>query len=306
MGGLTATDSILGQRSYLSRIRTSDVRRRYFKNKLGMVSATWIVLFVLAVAIGPHFTQDPNLADPPALLQTPSLHHLFGTDDLGRDIFSRVLVGGRISLVIGITATVIPVIIGMIIGTLSGYRGGILDDLLARFFDILLIFPTLLLGLVLGVSLGPSEKSVIIALSISQIPVYGRLFRAGALSAKSSEYVQAVVALGISPVRIVARHVLPNTAIPVLIIATSHIGNMAIAEASLSFLGAGIQPPRASLGNMISEGQAYLQIVPLFALLPGVILTLVSLSFSFIGDALRDAFDVRDVVMMEETAVIGV
>jgi peptide/nickel transport system permease protein len=176
---------------------------------------------------------------------------------------------------------------------------------LARVLDILLIFPTLLLGLVLAVSLGPSVKSVIIALSISQIPVYGRLFRSGALSARSSEYVQAVRAMGISPARIVIRHVLPNTTIPVLIIATSHIGNMAIAEASLSFLGAGIQPPAASLGNMISEGQAYLQLNPLFPLIPGVILTLVALSLSFVGDALRDAFDVRDVVMLEESAVVG-
>lgn len=303
MSNATATEPLVNRKSHFTRVRESDARRRFFHNKLGMISSAWLLFYTLAVIIGPHFTQDPNLANPPALLESPSLHHLFGTDDLGRDIFARVLVGGRVSLVIGISATVIPVVIGMILGTISGYRGGVFDDVLARVFDILLIFPTLLLGLILAVSLGPSLKSVIIALSISQIPVYGRLFRSGALSARSSEYVQAVRAMGISPVRIIVRHVLPNTTIPVLIIATSHIGNMCIAEASLSFLGAGIQPPSASLGNMISEGQAYLQLNPLFPLIPGVVLMLAALSFSFVGDALRDAFDVRDVVMLEESAV---
>jgi peptide/nickel transport system permease protein len=286
-----------------TRVWRSDSARRFLHNKAGMISAAWIVIFVLAVIIGPYFTLDPNHADPPALLQSPEAQHWFGTDDLGRDIFARVLIGGRASLTVALAATVIPLVVGLVIGTATGYRGGWFDELLSRFFDVLLTFPTLMFGLVLGVSLGPSEKSVIIALSIAQIPVYGRLFRAGALSARSSEYVQGVIALGFTPVRIVVRHVVPNIIVPVLIIATSHIGNMAIAEASLSFLGAGIQPPTASLGNMISEGQPFLQLAPWLPLIPGVTLTLLALAFSFVGDALRDAFDVRETVVAVESSV---
>jgi peptide/nickel transport system permease protein len=288
---------------FAGRVWRSDAGRRFVHNKLGVVCAVWLTIFTLAVIIGPYFTQDPNRADPPALLESPNGQHWFGTDDLGRDLFARVLVGGRVSLEVALAATIIPMIIGMIIGTAVGYRGGWLDDVLSRFFDVLLTFPTLLFGLVLGVALGPSEKSVIVALSVSQIPIYGRLFRAGALSARGNEYVQGVIALGFHPVRIVLRHVLPNTIVPVLVIATSHLGNMAIAEASLSFLGAGIQPPTASMGNIISEGQPYLQLVPWFPLIPGIALTLLALGFSFIGDALRDVFDVRESVVVVESSV---
>jgi peptide/nickel transport system permease protein len=271
----------------------SDSSRRFRHSKGAMLCTAWLIVVVLAVLIGPYFAQDPNQIDVGARLSSPSPAHLFGTDELGRDILARTLEGGRATLTVAILATVIPFVIGLVLGTVAGYRSGATDEVLTRLFDVIITFPALIFGIILAVAIGPSEKSEIIALSVTQIALYARLFRAGVISAKPAEYVQGAISLGFRQTRVVARHILPNITMPVVVVAASHIGILAIAEASLSFLGAGIQPPSASLGNLISDGQQYLQTAPWLVLFPALLLTLIAAAFSFIADALRDAFDVQ-------------
>jgi peptide/nickel transport system permease protein len=282
------------------RVRSSwraDTFRRFRRNPVGVIAAGWLIVVFLAVIVGPYFTVDPNSIDLFHRLSRPSWHHIFGTDELGRDSFARALEGGRATLTVALLATAIPFAIGMVLGTIAGYRRGITDEFLTRFFDVLITFPALIFGIILAAALHPSEKSEIIALSITQIALYARLFRAGVLSAKQTDYAQSAISLGFRPIRVVLRHIIPNIVLPIVVVAASHIGILAIAEASLSFLGAGIQPPAASLGNIISDGQQYLQTAPWLALIPGVILTTIAASFSFVADAMRDAFDVQQPVV---------
>jgi peptide/nickel transport system permease protein len=268
-----------------------------------MTSLVVVIALVVIAFVGPFLTMDPNHADVLSILKPPSGHHWFGTDELGRDIFARVIVGVRVSLVASVISTVVAVLIGMLVGSLSGFRGGVADDVISRLVDVLITFPTLLLGIVIAVVIGPSTVSIVIALSISQIPLYVRLFRAGSLTAKGMEYVMGATALGLHPLRILGRHIVPNTITPVLVVAAGHVGRLAIAEASLSYLGAGIQQPNASLGNMISEGQPYLQVDWWLPVIPGAVLMVLSVAFSFMGDALRDAFDVRESSVAQVAAV---
>jgi peptide/nickel transport system permease protein len=182
-----------------------------------------------------------------------------------------------------------------VLGIVAGYFGGILDDGLSRIFDILLAFPMLLLAIVVVAALGPSLTSVIIAIGISDVPRYGRLFRALTLELRDREFMRSAVALGYSKTRIILRHLLPNIYVPVLVIATGSMGKVALSESALSFLGVGVKPPQPSWGNIIAEGQPFLQYSPLIAVAPGVALTMLTIAFSFMGDGLRDAFDVREV-----------
>lgn len=282
--------------SRLKRFWNSDARRRFCSNALGMISLCWVVLVVVAVIVGPWFARDPNLSDVLNRLKSPSAEFLAGTDQLGRDIFSRILAGGRVSMTVAFSATVLSLIIGLFLGVVSGYRGGLLDDVITRIFDVLLSFPTLLLGIMIVAAFGGSLLTVIFSISIATVPMVARLARAGTISVKPREYIQGVVALGIPTHRILLRHVLPNIIVPVLVLSTGNMGRLALAEGGLSYVGAGIQPPAASWGNMIAEGQAYIQYAWWVPVLPGTVLTLVTLAFSFIGDALRDAFDVRELV----------
>jgi ABC-type dipeptide/oligopeptide/nickel transport system permease subunit len=282
---------------------TSDSARRFRSNKVAVLCTGWLIVVILAVLIGPYFTQNPNQIDVATRLAGPSLSHLFGTDELGRDILARTLEGGRVTLTVAILATVIPFIIGLVLGSVAGYRSGVIDEALTRLFDIIITFPALIFGIILAVAVGPSEKSEIIALSVTQIALYARLFRAGVISAKPTEYVQGAISLGFRRTRVIGRHILPNITMPVVVVAASHIGILAIAEASLSFLGAGIQPPGASLGNLISDGQQYLQTAPWMVLFPALFLTLIAAAFSFIADAMRDAFDVQQPVSSDDQQV---
>jgi ABC-type dipeptide/oligopeptide/nickel transport system permease subunit len=194
-------------------------------------------------------------------------------------------------------ATAVSLTIGVFLGVVSGYRGGFLDDAITRVFDVLLSFPTLLLGIIVMAAFGGSLFTVIAATSIATVPMVGRLARAGTIGIRPREYIQGVIALGIPTSRILLRHVLPNVIVPVLVLSTGNMGRLALAEAGLSYVGAGIQPPDASWGNMIAEGQPYLQYAWWVPVIPGTVLTLVTLAFSFVGDGLRDAFDVRELVV---------
>jgi ABC-type dipeptide/oligopeptide/nickel transport system permease subunit len=279
------------------RFWNSDPRRRFTSNTLAMVSLCWLFAVLAAVIVGPWFSVDPNVADVTARLKPPGADFILGTDQLGRDMLARVLAGGRVSLLVAVMATAISLTIGVFLGVVSGYRGGFLDDAITRVFDVLLSFPTLLLGIIVMAAFGGSLFTVIAATSIATVPMVGRLARAGTIGIRPREYIQGVIALGIPTSRILLRHVLPNIIVPVLVLSTGNMGRLALAEAGLSYVGAGIQPPDASWGNMIAEGQPYLQYAWWVPVIPGTVLTLVTLAFSFVGDGLRDAFDVRELVV---------
>jgi ABC-type dipeptide/oligopeptide/nickel transport system permease subunit len=283
----------------------ADSFRRFRRNPVGVICLSWLIVVVLAVLIGPYFATSPSTIDLAHRLNGPSWQHFFGTDELGRDIFSRVLEGCGTTLTVALVATAIPFVIGGVLGAIAGYRQGPLDELLTRFFDVLITFPALIFGIILAAAMHPSQKSEIIALSITQIALYARLFRAGVVSAKQTDYVQAAMSLGLRPIRIVVRHILPNIVFPIVIVAASHVGILAVAEASLSYLGAGIQPPAASLGNIISDGQQFLQSAPWMVLFPSIVLTTIAAAFSFVADTLRDAFDVQQPVAAAEQIVVA-
>ena len=268
--------------------------RRYLHSPAGVGGAILIIAVGIAALIWPHFTPDPNIADVRNALQGSGPGHLLGTDDLGRDLLARLLAGARVALIVSVTATALAMIAAMLLGVLAGYFGGTVDDLLSRAFDVIVTFPMILLAVLIVVAIGPSLTSVSIAIAVAMVPRYGRQFRVMTIAVRQREFVQAVIAQGYSPLRVIVRHVLPNILLPVAVIALGNMGRVVVAEASLSFLGAGVQPPDASWGNMISEGTDFLQSFPQLALYPGIVLCVVSIAFSFIGDTLRDAFDLTE------------
>lgn len=270
--------------------------RRFSRNRSAVVGALALMVVGLAALLGPLVAPDPLHVNVALRLQPPGTEgHLLGTDALGRDILARVLDGGRVSLLVAIVSSVVALMPAMLIGVTAGYFRGFVDDALSRIFDVLLTFPTLLLAIIVVAALGPSLGSIIVAVGVAYVPRYGRLFRALTLATREREYIQAANALGYSDLRVAAIHILPNILLPVIVIAAGNMGRVALAEASLSFLGAGVQVPQPSWGNMIAEGQRFLQYYPWVALVPGVILTVVTVSFAFVGDGLRDAYDVKDV-----------
>lgn len=276
-----------------SRLLTGNLRR-FTHNVPGVAAAAVIVFMGLAVLIGPTFAPDPNLADVIHSLAPPSGAHWLGTDDLGRDLLARLLAGGRVALIVSVASTILGLLIAMLLGVVAGYFGGVLDELLSRAFDVIVTFPMILLAILIVVALGPSLSAVCLAIGIVVTPRYGRQFRVLTKSCVQREYVQAGIAQGYSSLRVIVRHVLPNIALPIAVIAAGNMGRLAVAEASLSYLGAGVRPPNASWGNMISEGQEFLQTHPGLAVYPGIALCVLAIAFSFIGDALRDAFDLTE------------
>ena len=266
-------------------------RRRFAQNIPGVIGLFVVAVYLLVAVFGPLFTLDPNRTN---LLDSLTDSGIAGTDPLGRDIFARVVEGGRVALFVAFVSTALGMLMAMVLGVAAGYFGGFVDEILSRIFDVILTFPMLLLGVLIVLAMGPSILTVAIAIAIAIMPRLGRQFRAETLSCVQREYVQAVKAQGYSSIRIILRHVLPNVWLPVTMLAAGNMGRVAVSEASLSYLGAGVEAPNASWGNMISEGQAYLQVNPGIVLWPGFALLILAIAFSFVGDALRDAYDLTE------------
>jgi peptide/nickel transport system permease protein len=253
-----------------------------------------IVVFVAMAALAPFIAPyDPIATNFAAVRKAPSAAHWFGTDEIGRDVLSRVIFGARASLAAGVLSVLISLAIGVPAGLVAGYAGGTLDTLISRLTDALLACPFLILAIALAAFLGPSLANAMIAIGISATPVFIRLTRGTTLAVRSEDYVLAARAIGNPPWRIALRHVLPNIVPPLLVQATLAIAAAVIAEASLSFLGLGQQPPQPSWGSMLNTAKNYIDNAAWMAIWPGLSIFLLVLSFNLVGDGLRDALDPR-------------
>jgi len=257
----------------------------------GAVIVTVVVLSALAAPL--VLPWDPAFQDLPNRLQGPTWQHWFGLDELGRDILARVLLGARVSLMVGIVVVGVSSIVGMAVGGVSGYYGGRIDQMIGRIMDVLMAFPGMLLAIALVAVLGPSLLNVVLALAVIGWVGYARLVRGQVLRAREFEYVTAAKTLGAGTLRILTRHVLPSALPPLLVQATLGMAGAILSEAALSFLGLGVQPPTPSWGTMINGGRVHLLDAPHLTIFPGLLLAVVVLGFNFLGDGLRDSIDPR-------------
>ncbi|MBM7715777.1 peptide/nickel transport system permease protein [Bacillus thermophilus] len=268
--------------------------KRLFSNKSAIFGSAVIFIVVITAIFAPVIAPYPyDYIDLPNMLQSPSAQHLFGTDDLGRDIFSRVIYGTRISLVVGFGVIAISLLIGVILGAVSGYFGGRIDSIIMGMTDIAWSFPVTLLAIAIIAALGPSLTNLIIAMALVSWSKYTRLIRGEFLSLREQEFIEATRVLGMGHARIIFKHMLPNALAPIIVLTTMEFPIAIIAEASLSFLGLGAQPPTPSWGAIISGGRSYILEAPWIIFFPGFILAILVLGFNLFGDALRDALDPR-------------
>ena len=268
--------------------------RRLLRRPSAAIALAVIVAFIGVAVFAPSIAPyDPVATDFAAVRKAPSAAHWLGTDEIGRDVLSRVIFGSRASLLAGVVSVLISLAIGVPTGLVAGYAGGITDMLISRMTDALLACPFLILAIALAAFLGPSLENAMIAIGISATPAFIRLARGTTLAVKAEEYILAARAIGNPPWRVALRHVLPNIVPPLLVQATLAIAAAVIAEASLSFLGLGQQPPDPSWGSMLNTAKNYIDNAPWMALWPGLSIFLLVLSFNLVGDGLRDALDPR-------------
>lgn len=247
-----------------------------------------IVVAICASFITPYSPTSANLSE---VVQSPSRTHPLGTDELGRDILTRIAHGSRISLSLGIISVGIGLLLGVVLGTIAGYSGGLLDLAIMRLIDVILAFPALLLAIVVVSILGPGIRNAMIAVGIAQLPVYARLVRAEVLSNKAREFVTAARAVGASDLRIMVRHILPNSIAPIIVQSTLNIATAILSAAALGYLGLGAQPPTPEWGAMLTKGELYLRVAPHVTTFPGLAIVITVLGFNLFGDGLRDALD---------------
>lgn len=255
-----------------------------------VITAAVIACAALAGVLAPY---SPNDQDYLALTQAPSAAHPLGTDDLGRDVLSRIIYGSRVSLQVGLIAVGIAVSLGVTLGLLSGYLGGLTDTVIMRFVDAVQAFPGLILALAITAALGPGIGNAMLAIGFVSTPAIARLTRGQTLSIREREYVEAARVLGAPPLTIMARHIWPNVTAPIIVQATLLVASAIVTEASLSFLGVGVKPPTPSWGAMLRTGSQYLEVAPWMAFAPGIAIFLTVLAFNFVGDGLRQALDPR-------------
>ena len=265
---------------------------RLKRNHLAMVGLVIIVVMIILALLAPYISPYPyEAADFKNRYATPSAEHWFGTDELGRDIFSRLLYGSRYSLRIGLISVAISAIGGIFFGALAGYFGGAVDNIIMRLLDVLQTMPGIVLAIAISAALGPGLTNSVIALSISSIPGYARMTRASILNVRKMEYLEAATSINCSNARIIWKHVLPNALSPLIVQATMGIAGAIMGAAMLSFIGLGVQPPTPEWGAMLSAGRNYLRDYPHLCIFPGVMIMMAVLSLNMLGDGLRDALD---------------
>lgn len=269
-------------------------KRRLIKNRLAGAGVIFIALVILMAIAAPYLTpytpREQNLINR---LQPPSGDHWFGTDELGRDIFTRIAFGARVSLMIGLLGATGGMIAGVTLGVLSGYFGGTFDNLLMRVIDVMMSFPGILLAILIVSVLGPSTSNLIVALTIWFIPTFARISRGNVLSLKEMDFVEAAKSLGSSSGRVITRHVLINCLSPIIVYMTLSVATSILTAAGMGFLGLGVQPPTAEWGVMVSTGRQFLRDAPHLIMFPGMAIFFTVLSINFVGDALRDVLDPR-------------
>ncbi|MDI9590304.1 MAG: ABC transporter permease [Acidobacteriota bacterium] len=284
-----------------SRTLWGDAWHRLRRNRLAMGGAIWIILMVV-IALTADLWVPRTLGSPTAIDSStmtsmsrlpPSSEHPFGTDTLGRDVLCRVIYGARISLSVGVLATAISTLIGLVAGALAAYNGGLWDAVIMRFADIFLAFPYTLFVIAMLAVIGPGIQNVFIAIGVLGWPSIARVFRSAILSVKENDYVDAARAMGASDARIILRHIFPNSVASIVVYATMNIGGAILTESALSFLGMGVIPPDPSWGIMIQDGQTYLATQPWLMIMPGIAILTTVLAFTLLGDGLRDALDVK-------------
>ncbi len=284
------------KQTYKKRSQVSAVWHRLKKNKLAMLGLI-ILCVMIGLAVFADFIADYDTVviglDTSQRLLTPSLEHLCGTDQFGRDVFARSIHGGRLSLSLSIISMSIAVAIGAFIGVVAGYYGGRVDDVLMRLMDILLAIPPMLMSISIVAALGQSMVNLLIALAIAYIPVFARVIRSTILSIKGQEFVEAARACGTSNARIILRHIIPNAIGPIIVEATLTMGAAILVISSLSFMGLGIEPPAPEWGTMLYEGREVIRSSPYLVIFPGIAIALSVMSLNLLGDGLRDALDPR-------------
>lgn len=270
-------------------------RAGYWPRGLGWMPPTaFLLLWITVALVGPWLPLTPNAVDLPAILAGPGPGALLGSDDLGRPVLDRLLVGARIAFLVGFGVVALSALVGVLVGGISAFAGGWVDLVLVRLIDVFLAFPGILLAIALAGILGPGIDNLIIALSVTGWVGYARLTRAQILAIKERDHVTAARALGVGPGRILFRHLLPLALAPLIVEATFGIAGVVVAEAGLSFLGLGVQPPQASWGSMIRDGVSYMLVAPHLVIAPGIAIALVVFSANLLGDRLRDWLDVRN------------
>ena len=286
--------AIAGLTEYESQIRR--ILRRIRRHKLGMAGGIIVAILILSALLAPLISpNDPVELDTSRRFFTPleNVNYLLGTDEMGRCTLSRLIYGGRISLVVGFTAMAATVFTGLLIGLLAGFYGGKVDNALMRFTDTMLCFPQVFMLLVLAAFITPNVISIALIIGLTSWMEVARIIRSQILYIKEQDFIQAAVATGASNTRIMLSELLPNALAPIIVAATLRVAHAILAESYISFLGYGIQAPLSSWGNMLTNAQAYFDLAPWLAIIPGVMITIAVFSFNFLGDALRDALDPR-------------
>lgn len=274
------------------RSKLQETWRRFRKNGRAVVGLCIVIILVLCAVLAPIISPyEPNAQDPRNRLQGPSAGHWFGTDELGRDILSRIIYGARISMSVGLIAICISLIGGVTLGAIAGYYGGTIDNIIMRCMDVLLSIPTILLNISIVAALGSGLQNVMIAIGVSSIPGYCRIVRASILSLRDQDFVEASRAAGANDFFLITRHILPNCLAPLIVQATLRIGAAILSCASMSFLGLGIVPPTAEWGSMLSTGRDFLRDTPHVCIFPGLAIMAAVFSMNLVGDGLRDALD---------------
>ncbi|TCW40452.1 peptide/nickel transport system permease protein [Laceyella sacchari] len=270
-----------------------DFARAFLRHRSAVIGSVLVLIFIILAILAPVITPYDYTEPSPDALAAPSAEHWFGTDDLGRDIFTRIVYGSRISLWVGFISIAGSIVVGSLLGLLAGYYGKWQDTLISRLFDIMLAFPSILLAIAIVAMLGPGLNNALIAIAIINIPTFGRLMRSRVLSVKAEDFVLAARAIGMKNSRILWHHILPNCWTPIMVQGTLSFATAVIEVAALGFLGLGAQPPDPEWGTMLSDARDYLQLAPWTMVFPGVAIMITVLGFNLLGDGLRDIFDPR-------------